>query len=260
MIQKFATALWFAKRPDHWSHAAHLIARKFRQNHDRRDLRDQAREWARSHAVSVADALKAIDIAGSVRPFPSEIKNEGKQLARRFAVSMGGPGDLNLLYSAVELSGAKRVVETGVAFGWSSLAILAGFGGQTNAKLVSVDMPYPKENKEAFVGIVVPDRFRQQWELIREPDRHGVQKAIKRHFGKIDLCHYDSDKSWWGRRYAYPLLWNALTPGGIFISDDIQDNFAFARFVEGRNLKFSVTSYEGKFVGIVRKPHTHCKP
>jgi hypothetical protein len=106
---------------------------------------------------------------------------------------------------------------------------------------------------DSFVGIVVPERLRGAWEIIREPDRPGIKKAIERAGGVIDLCHYDSDKSWWGRQYGYPLLWAALGPGGIFISDDIQDNMAFANFVSERYLTFSVTEYGGKYIGIIRK-------
>ena len=114
-------------------------------------------------------------------------------------------------------------------------------------------MPYPKMNNEAYVGIAVPDRLRVPWEIIREPDRNGLKKAITRFGGEIDLCHYDSDKSWWGRRYGYQLMWEALAPGGVFISDDIQDNMAFAEFVGERRLSFAVTVFENKFVGITRK-------
>jgi hypothetical protein len=56
-------------------------------------------------------------------------------------------------------------------------------------------MPYPKMNNEAFVGIVVPERLRGSWQIIREPDRCGLEKAIA-HGGTMDLCHHDSDKSW----------------------------------------------------------------
>jgi len=114
-------------------------------------------------------------------------------------------------------------------------------------------MPYPKMGNESFVGIVVPERFKTNWSLVRLPDRPGVRKAIALHNGKIDLCHYDSDKSWYGRNYAFPLLWDALVEGGVFISDDIQDNMAFAEFVEEKKLAFAVTESEGKYVGILRK-------
>ena len=71
--------------------------------------------------------------------------------------------------------------------------------------------------------------------------------------GKIDLCHYDSDKSWWGRHYAYPILWDSLKSGGLFISDDIQDNLYFSEFVKKKNLKFVIVEFEGKFIGLIRK-------
>ena len=161
---------------------------------------------------------------------------------------------MNLLYTAVAISGARRIVETGVAYGWSSLAILAALEGRESAKLVSVDMAYPKMNNEAFVGIVVPERLHGQWEIIREPDRRGLEKAIARLDGIIDLCHYDSDKSWYGRQYGYELLWNAMRPGGVFISDDIQDNMAFAEFVSEKGARFGVTQSHNKFVGVALKP------
>ena len=71
--------------------------------------------------------------------------------------------------------------------------------------------------------------------------------------GPVDLCHYDSDKSYYGRVYGYPLLWDSLKEGGIFISDDIQDNLAFKELVERKKTKFAVTEYEGKYIGITLK-------
>jgi hypothetical protein len=48
------------------------------------------------------------------------------------------------------------------------------------AHLVSVDMSYPIMNYEPWVGIVVPERMRANWEIVREPDRRGLEKAIAR--------------------------------------------------------------------------------
>lgn len=166
---------------------------------------------------------------------------------------MGGPGDIDLLYAAVVLLGAERVVETGVAYGWSSLAVLAGLEERDRGQLASVDMPYPKLNNEAWVGVAVPERLRARWVLIREPDRWGLRKALRNFGDTIDLCHYDSDKSYEGRCYGYALIWKALRPGGIFISDDIQDNLAFRDSIESHSASFAVTEYQGKYVGIVRK-------
>jgi len=166
---------------------------------------------------------------------------------------MGGAGDLNLIYAAVRLCGARRAVETGVAHGWSSLAILAALAENGGGGLASVDMPYPKMHNEPFVGIVVPSGLRENWTLIRLPDRNGLKQAITRFEGSIDFAHYDSDKSYYGRKFAYPLIWQALAPGGVFISDDIQDNMRFAEFVAEKDISFAVTECAGRFVGICRK-------
>jgi predicted O-methyltransferase YrrM len=252
MLRKLATAAWYARRPTHWAHAAELAKRKLRTDFDTPEQRSRSTGWAAERAVPIAQALAAIGLEGDPPVLDPALLDEGHERAMRAGVQMGGPGDVNLLFAAARMSGAARLVETGVAFGWSSLALLAAIEDRDGARLVSIDMPYPREGKEAFVGAVVPERLRERWTILREPDRHGLEKAIAL-LGTMDLAHYDSDKSWWGRRYAYPLIWSALAPGGVFISDDIQDNLAFREFVEEKRTPFAVTSFEGKYVGITRK-------
>lgn len=133
--------------------------------------------------------MAKLGIKGEVYGLSGSVVEEGHQLAAKSKVKMVGPGDLDLLFNAVRLTNAKRVVETGVAYGWSSLAILYAMSMSGTEKLYSVDMPYPKMDNEAFVGIAVPQRFRSRWSLIREPDRCGLEKAIDAASGQIDLCH-----------------------------------------------------------------------
>jgi predicted O-methyltransferase YrrM len=257
MIEKVRTLAWFAARPGFWPHAAALGARRLSPSRDTPEHRAAAAEWAAARAVPVREALATIGVgvpdSGPPR-LPEAILDEARTAAAQSPVRMGGPGDLDLLFAAVRLSGARRAVETGVAYGWSSLAILAAMEDGRKGRLASVDMPYPKMANEAFVGCVVPERLRGGWTLIRQPDRFGLDRAISSLEGRIDLAHYDSDKSWQGRRWAYPRLWTALRPGGLFISDDIQDNMAFAEMVDRMGLPFAVTESGGKFVGLLKKP------
>ena len=253
MIEKILTLFWFLQRPSFWGHATQLIKRKFQINYDSTQNRKEAFKWASDQVVSYHDALAKLDINGNENFLSESIIKEGQGLATKSAIEMGGPGDLNLLFDAVRLTKPKHIVETGVAYGWSSLAILNAISLNGFGSLYSVDMPYPKVGNESFVGIVVPERFRGNWTLIREPDRYGLEKAIKTAGGAIDLCHYDSDKSWWGRKYAFPILWKALVPGGLFISDDIQDNLFFSEFVKSKSLPYSITKSGEKFVGLIRK-------
>ncbi len=67
-------------------------------------------------------------------------------------------------------------------------------------------MPYAKLNNEPFVGIVVTESLRPSWTLIRLPDRNGLNRAIAQFNGTIDFAHYDFDKTYYGRDFAYPLI------------------------------------------------------
>jgi hypothetical protein len=113
-------------------------------------------------------------------------------------------------------------------------------------------MPYAKMNNEDYVGVVVPDYLRQYWSLIRLPDNTGLKVALDK-TGTLDLCHYDSDKTYSGRMFGYNLLWKALRTGGIFISDDINDNMGFHDFCKNNDLEPVIIFVYGKYVGLIVK-------
>lgn len=166
---------------------------------------------------------------------------------------MGGEGAVSLIYHLVKYSNPKRCLETGVAYGWSSLAILLALKENSESKLISNDMPYVNENNEDFVGIVVPDFLKDKWDLQRLPDITGIPLALKKFSGGLDFCHYDSDKSYTGRIWATPIIWNALKPGSLFLVDDINDNIAFKEFCEEKKQAPIIIEHIGKYVGILRK-------
>ena len=254
MIKKMRTAAWMFRQSKYRQHAFHLVKRMFLPDYDSPAFRKKAVSWAAGQAVDYKVGLATLGVVGDAYGLSCEVIQEGRQLASKSSVCMGGPACLDLLFDAVRLTGSQRIIETGVAYGWSSLAILNAMAAEKEGRLCSVDMPYPKRGGEEFVGIVVPARLKSRWSLIREPDRPGLMKAIAAFDRQIDLCHYDSDKSWWGRAYAFPLLWNALRPGGLFICDDIQDNLYFSEFVTQRCVPYVVTKSDGKYIGVIRKP------
>lgn len=263
IVNKIKTLLWFALRPTFWPHALSLASRVFKPNKDSPRIRASAKSWAVGHVkplIVVLVDLRLVEGPDVHLPRLNEqLLEDGAGRIRRSRInidrSLAGPGDLELLYALVILSRASRVLETGVAYGWSSLVIRAAQKRTAkNSVLVSIDMPYVKAGAEDLVGIVLPEEYRDGWILIRRPDRPGILNGLKLLGGTVDLVHYDSDKSWYGRSYAYPILWKSLRPGGLFISDDIQDNFFFRDFTEMLGLPFFVTESGGKLVGIIRKP------
>jgi predicted O-methyltransferase YrrM len=165
---------------------------------------------------------------------------------------LGGAGNLSLLYSLAKALHARWVVETGVAYGWSSLALLLAIRGERGARLLSVDLPYLTMRNDDWVGVAVPPDLRAPWRLLRMADREGLPKAIQL-VGTIDLAHYDSDKSPEGRLFGYNQIWRALRPGGVLVSDDVSDNLAFRDFSRRVERAPIVLKQDRKYQGILIK-------
>jgi len=228
MKEKLKTILWFIKKPQYIAQIKQVLKRK--ENAAKENTVNEATNWCKEKAISQQEALKILNIEAEYKDlkdiFPKEISFAKEKMAN-CPIQMGGEGATSFLYYLAKETKAKKIIETGVAYGWSSLAILLAIKDANNVKLISNDMPYIKMNNDDYVGCVIPEELKQSWVLQRLPDVKGIPKAIKSFEGKIDLCHYDSDKSYTGRMFAYPLLWNALEKDGLFVSDDIQDNIAF---------------------------------
>jgi predicted O-methyltransferase YrrM len=253
------TLLWYLQRPAMYPELVHLTARKVRRLLSGRDEIAEARAlagaWCAEIAINADEAV--IRVTGDrpqtlLREKFVDIFTHAEMAASACPIKMGGAGDIDLLYHLAEFSQARRVIETGVAYGWSSLALLLSLKTR-GGLLVSSDLPYPGMDNDPYVGCVVPDDLHNNWKLLRGADRQVLVEALKL-CGTIDLCHYDSDKSYTGRMWTYPQLWAALRPGGIFISDDIGDNMGFRDFAQSINSDPIVVQSNERFVGILLKP------
>jgi predicted O-methyltransferase YrrM len=103
------------------------------------------------------------------------------------------------------------------------------------------------------IGAAVPPELYDRWTLLRGVDRDKLPKALRMAGDKLVLAHYDSDKSYLGRRWAYRRIWERLQPGGLLISDDIEDNTAFMDFSQALRQPAVVVKKGGGFVGVIRK-------
>jgi len=256
--------LFFLARPHYLPEALRRMRRRIGLNLLPRPLgkdRGPAERWAAARAVSSDEAIRSLT---GLDPIPVEtlfpdVWDGALDRAKQSPVRMGGAGLTNLLYHLALHLGAARIVETGVAYGFSSLALLLALE-DTNGVLLSVDMPYPGRGNARHVGCAVPEALRSRWTLLRYPDSIGLPRAVTAVGGAIDLFHYDSDKQYEGRAWAYPFAWKHLRPGGLLVSDDIDDNTAFRDFAEHLDIEPLVVRGAGpggagtRFVGILRKP------
>jgi hypothetical protein len=144
----------------------------------------------------------------------------------------------------------RVAVETGVAAGWTSRAILEAQQRNARGQLWSSDFPYLKnDDPTSSIGCLVPESLRAGWYLRIEGDRRNLPEILNE-CGPIDLFHYDSDKSFNGRNWAMKTVASSLHQRSVVVMDDIQDNMFFARFVLRSGYRWMVIRSGGKYVGI----------
>ena len=254
MIKKLKTFFWFIKKPQYIPQIVQVLKRN--SNKDSESSSTESTTWCKKHVVAQKDALNILlgcsDLFELPQLFPVDFK-WAKNQEKECPFTMGGEGATSFLYHIVKSKRPNKVLETGVAYGWSSLAILLGLENNENGFLVSNDMPYIKMNNDEYVGCVIPDRLKQRWKLQRAADVNGIPKALEYFDNELDLIHYDSDKSYYGRMWASPILWSSLNAGGLFISDDINDNLGFKHFGESVNRTPIIVEHQGKYVGVLTK-------
>lgn len=220
-----------------------------------------ALKWCAEQAISTQEAITRITGMQSVAPIRENFEavfSVCDKVAKSLSVRMGGAANMDLLYYVSEYVEASSIMETGVSYGWSSLSFLLSLTSRPNTLLVSTDIPYASWDSDKYTGCVVPNSLKYCWRIIKLLDREGIPKALEVN-DRLDVCHYDSDKSYDGRLWAYPLMWKALRCGGYFISDDVSDNLGFYDFC--KNLKVEPLIVETprrspqlkKYVGIFQK-------
>ena len=135
MLNKFLYAFWFICRPAYYLHFLSLIRRKFLFDHDTLENKEKAYKWALENSISYAEAFKKLGIVGEQKGLDDETIAEARKLEMKSTVKMGGSAHIDLLYNCVKLLKPLNVIETGVAFGWSSLSILKALSDKININI-----------------------------------------------------------------------------------------------------------------------------
>ena len=215
--------------------------------------RSASAEWCRAHAEDGDEFARNLDplLWRESWEAGAEIRHLANETLGSLGVSLGGGGNYPLLYFLTRHLRPRTVVESGVAAGYSSRAFLLAMQANGGGELYSSDLPYFRLSEpEHYVGVLVDESLRRDWHLYIEGDRRNLPR-IRSEVARVDLLHYDSDKSYQGREYALKALAPVLGDDAIVVMDDIQDNLFFRDYVERRGCGFRVISFEGKFIGVV---------
>lgn len=253
LVRIAKTFAGYLKRPDLYPELGRKIIKNIFNRNAAFKGKEKTLNWASERAISqerVISKLFGTEMKPFGELFPETFKTS-QQTEKNCPVKMGGAGALELIYTACEFTKAENVLETGVAYGWSSLAALLSLE-KRNGTLYSSDMPYLGQNSDQYVGCVVPENLKKNWKLFRHADKESLSKIFRQQ-EVFDVVHYDSDKAYEGMTWAYSQLYPRLRKGGVFISDDINDNSAFQDFCEKNSIEPTIMEFEGKYVGVFVK-------
>ncbi len=209
--------IWVTKRPTLVGHVIKLISLKYKNLFTKQTVNRDLEKWCESLLVNKNQLLTELAAqvnATNVRELYKDYFDYADAAATDCPITMGGGGDMNLIYWCAEAIHAKHVVETGVAYGWSSLALLLSLKNRPGSKLISIDAPYLNYD-ESFIGCVVPDNLKANWTILKKLDKKGIPQALEQ-FDSVDLCHYDSDKSYSGRLFALSITLASTKKGWNF--------------------------------------------
>lgn len=215
--------------------------------------RREALHWCRGHAESLEAYVRALDPAlwAETEEACRRLDAAAQEKLAHIEVELGGGGHYPLLYFLTRYLKATIVVETGVAAGWSSQAVLLALRSNgSGGRLYSSDFPYVRyRGPEQLIGVVVDEALKDRWTLHIDGDRRNLPRILEQ-VDHIDLFHYDSDKSSRGREYAIRLVEPKLADRAVVIVDDIQDNVQFRDYVGAKGWPFKVFEFHGKYLGL----------
>ncbi len=220
---------------------------------------DAACSWARTRRRSAAEVCAALDekLWEEAVAFADVAKQRADDVSAELGRTVGFGSRPDLLYFTTRWREPDIVVETGVAFGYSSFTILSALQRNGHGRLYSSDFPFFREHEpERLVGALVPAELRDGWTLLTQGDAVNLRRILAAiGDAPIELVHYDSDKSYSGRRRALALLEPHLAPDVVLLMDDIEDNTFFRDYVvapPGR--EHLVIGHSTHFVGAVGLP------
>lgn len=121
------------------------------------------------------------------------------------------------------------VIETGVAYGMSSLFILQALAINGRGVLHSIDLPLPDAGAQHRSGALVPETLRDRWHLHLGSSQRELPKIVRSR--PIDLFVHDSLHTYKNMRREFQLAWANIREGGALVSDDVEGNAAFVELL-----------------------------
>lgn len=169
-----------------------------------------------------------------------------------------------LMYALTRVVTPDLVVETGIAWGYTSAAILAAMERNGRGRLCSIDLPPALTSGrrladgivytftlEKGLGWIVPDTFRRRWQVVLGDALEELPRLLHE-LEQIDIFLHDSLHTEEHMATEYRIAWPFIRRRGVLVSDDL--NRAFLQFTRGVARPFACCESSGTtLVGAIVK-------
>ncbi len=157
------------------------------------------------------------------------------------------------LYIICRIIKPKNVVETGVAYGLSSLYILKSLQDNNFGTLHSIDSIFRPWQTVEMIGRIIPDELRDKWNLLVGSSVEKLEEILN-NLDQTDIFIHDSLHTYENMMFEFQNAFEKIKHNGIIISDDVLGNDAFYDFVTEKKVKnFIIKVDEGVGLGIIFK-------
>lgn len=210
--------------------------------------------WIRSKCMDYRSVVELLSpsIWRESLEYSQLISNKSRETLHHIKHDLGGGGIYPLLYFVTRLTRPQVIVETGVSAGFSSHAFLSAISKNNFGMLYSSDFPlFRLPEPEELIGILVDDELKDNWVLMIDGDEMNLPRIFSQ-VDHVDIFHYDSDKTYSGKKFAVNCLRKGFHDKSIIIFDDIQDDSFFHDFVFHNNIvDYYIFEFESKYVGCI---------
>ena len=140
------------------------------------------------------------------------------------------------LYILCRIVKPKNIIETGVAYGLSSMYILKALDANQSGTLHSIDSVFRPWQNEGMIGAIIPDDLKKRWNLNLGKSSEKLQETFDK-LDDVDLFIHDSLHTYKNMIFEFECAEKNLSEHGMIISDDVLDNDSFFNFTSKKRLE-----------------------
>ncbi|NDF35906.1 MAG: class I SAM-dependent methyltransferase [Nitrosopumilaceae archaeon] len=157
-------------------------------------------EHIRDHISNFFDKLKHENYPSKKKPYPTEY-------------SLDDNSGL-FLYILCKTIKPEKIIETGVAYGLSSMYILQALKENNKGILYSIDSIFSPWQSKEMIGRVIPDELKIRWEFVFGSSSEKLKNILSQ-LNEIDIFFHDSLHTYKNMMFEFETAWPFITKNGL---------------------------------------------